>query len=99
MEETTPETNATRPSAEIPPEPKIGRLSSQVVSRHMPPSSAGEVLPNLWVGNLMSTGQVASTTCSTGPENQPSNKVVLTVISVLSNPNLIKFAKDSIEQQ
>ena len=84
---------------------RINGLSHDVVSRHMPSSSAGEVLPRLWIGNLMSVSHLDNLSQqSTSSDISSSNKslrknVIITVISVLSNPNLIRFATDALEQQ
>ena len=84
---------------------RINGLSHDVVSRHMPSSSAGEVLPRLWIGNLMSVSHLNNLSQqSTSSDISSSNKslrknVIITVISVLSNPNLIRFATDALEQQ
>ena len=84
---------------------RINGLSHDVVSRHMPSSSAGEVLPGLWIGNLMSVSHLDNLSQqSTSSDISSSNKslrknVIITVISVLSNPNLIRFATDALEQQ
>ena len=86
-------------------EHSINGLSHDVVSRHMPSSSAGEVLPGLWIGNLMSVSHLDNLSQqSTSSDISSSNKslrknVIITVISVLSNPNLIRFATDALEQQ
>jgi len=74
---------------------KISGLSPQVISRHMPHSSASEVMPGLWVGNLMSLSHLNDI----GSENQQTNKRAITVVSALGNPNLIQLAKDLIEKQ
>lgn len=52
--------------------------------------SMGEVLPGLWVGNLMSVSKLLQT--------QAATPLHLTIISVLSNQNLIRLVKDILEQ-
>jgi len=83
-------------------------LSPVVLSRHMPQSSAGQVISGLWIGNLMSVSHLddiihqSMTFCSDSNTSSLSNnkkEVVITVISVLSNPNLIRLATDLIEKQ
>ena len=83
-------------------------LSSEVLSRHIPKSSAGQVLSGLWIGNLMSVShlddiiQQSMTLCSdsnTSSLSDNKKEVVITVISVLSNPNLIRLATDLIKKQ
>lgn len=67
------------------------------------PNAAGEVLPGLWVGNLMSTfhlGHLAQESTDIGSSSTDRRvAVVVTVISVLSNPNLIKLVTDALEGQ
>ena len=54
--------------------------------------SAGEVIPGLWVGNLISVSKMLQL-------QENSNKEThLTIISVLSNPNLIRLVSDILEQ-
>jgi hypothetical protein len=63
-------------------------------------NAAGEVLPGLWVGNLMSAfhlGHLAQESTNNGSSS--TERVVVTVISVLSNPNLIKLVTDALEDQ
>ena len=82
-------------------------LSPEVLSRHMPQKSAGQVLSGLWIGNLMSVShlddvQQSMTLCSdsnTSSLSDNKKEVVITVISVLSNQNLIRLATDLIEKQ
>ena len=80
-------------------------LSPEVLSRHMPQSSAGQVLSGLWIGNLMSVSHlddiIHSTVSNSNTSLLSDNKktVVITVITVLSNPNLIRLATDLIEKQ
>mgnify|MGYP000689740483 CR=1 FL=1 len=82
-------------------------LSPEVLSRHIPQSSAGQVLSGLWIGNLMSVSHlddIISTTPRSGSNtssvsDEKKKDVVITVISVLSNPNLIRLATDLIEKQ
>ena len=52
--------------------------------------SMGEVLPGLWVGNLMSVSKLLQT--------QAAPHLHLTIISVLSNQNLVRLVKDILEQ-
>jgi len=55
-------------------------------------SAMGEVIPGLWVGNLMSVSKMLQL-------HQNSNmETHLTIISVLSNPNLIRLVSDILEQ-
>lgn len=67
------------------------------------PNAAGEVLPGLWVGNLMSAfhlGHLAQESTDIGSSSTDRRvAVVVTVISVLSNPNLIKLVTDALEGQ
>jgi len=83
-------------------------LSPEVLSRHMPQKSAGQVLSGLWIGNLMSVSHlddiIQQSTMLYSDSNTSSlsdikKEVVITVISVLSNPNLIRLATDLIEKQ
>ena len=83
------------------------KLSLEVINRHMPKSSAAEVLPSLWVGNLMAVShlnnlmQQSTTPAADTADTKDTFKknLVITVVSVLSNPNLIRFATDALEQQ
>lgn len=86
----------------------VGRtdgLSSEVVSRHLPQRSAGEVLPGLWVGNLMSVSHLGQLFVAKNPvdigtcQSNDSRVTTITVISALSNPNLLKLTKSFIEKQ
>ena len=83
----------------------MSSLSPEVLSRHMPQSSAGQVLSGLWIGNLMSVSHlddiIHRTVSDSNTSSLSDNKktVVVTVISVLSNPNLIRLATDLIEKQ
>lgn len=55
-------------------------------------SAMGEVIPGLWVGNLMSVSKMIQL-------HKNSNKEThLTIISVLSNQNLIRLVSDILEQ-
>jgi len=55
-------------------------------------ASMGEVIPGLWVGNLMSVSKILQL-------HERSNKEIhLTIISVLSNPNLVRLVTDILEQ-
>ena len=82
-------------------------LSPEVLSRHIPQSSAGQVLSGLWIGNLMSVSHlddIISTTPRSGSNtslvsDEKKKDVVITVISVLSNPNLIRLATDLMGKQ
>eukprot|EP00584_Thalassiosira_punctigera_P017855 CAMPEP_0172560680 /NCGR_PEP_ID=MMETSP1067-20121228/89752_1 /TAXON_ID=265564 ORGANISM="Thalassiosira punctigera, Strain Tpunct2005C2" /NCGR_SAMPLE_ID=MMETSP1067 /ASSEMBLY_ACC=CAM_ASM_000444 /LENGTH=243 /DNA_ID=CAMNT_0013350531 /DNA_START=98 /DNA_END=826 /DNA_ORIENTATION=- len=87
-------------------------LSPQAISRHLPPSSVGEVLPErknhhdahprLWVGNLMSITHLADLVQKSTRDDGstiPSERAFVTVISVLSNKNMIRFAADALQQQ
>jgi len=75
----------------------------------MPQSSAGKVLSGLWIGNLMSVShlddiiQHSTPSCcsdsNTSSSSDNKKEVVITVISVLSNLNLIRLATDLIEKQ
>ena len=56
--------------------------------------SMGEVLPGLWVGNLMSVSKLLQTQAA--PHLHLTTSV--TIISVLSNQNLIRLVKDILEQ-
>jgi protein-tyrosine phosphatase len=80
------------------------KLSPEVINRHMPKSSAAEVLPSLWVGNLMAVSHLnnlmqQSTTPAADTKDTFKKNLVITVVSVLSNPNLIRFVTDALEQQ
>ena len=55
--------------------------------------SMGEVLPGLWVGNLMSVSKLLQTQAA-----PPHLHLTITIISVLSNQNLIRLVKDILEQ-
>jgi hypothetical protein len=57
--------------------------------------AAGEVLPGLWVGNLMSVYNLTRLI----QHSNENKEVVVTVISVLSNPNLISMATKALEEQ
>lgn len=95
------------------------KLSPEVIPRHMPSSSIGEVLPGLlWVGNLMSVTkieslvQISTERRTTRDEMHTSSasirtidstslsekKAIVTVISILSNTNLIKFVTDALQR-
>ncbi|KAL9185224.1 hypothetical protein ACHAXT_003001 [Thalassiosira profunda] len=64
----------------------------------MPSSAWGEVMPGLFVGNLTAVAKLRDLAKCDG--GQPSNiAVIVTVISVLSNANLVRFASDAIEKQ
>ena len=86
----------------------MSSLSPEVLSRHMPQSSAGQVLSSLWIGNLMSVSHLddiihqSTTVCSdsnTSSLSDNKKEAVITVITVLSNPNLIRLVTDLIEKQ
>jgi hypothetical protein len=57
--------------------------------------SMGEVLPNLWVGNLMSVSKLLQTQAAPPHLHLTTS---ITIISVLSNKNLIRLVKDILEQ-
>ncbi|KAL3792076.1 hypothetical protein ACHAW5_008246 [Stephanodiscus triporus] len=70
------------------------------MDRTIPSNSAGEVLPGLWVGNFMSVfhlGYLAKKSTKIGSSS--TDKVVVTVISVLSNPNLILLVTNALKEQ
>ena len=56
----------------------------------------GEVIPGLWVGNLMSVSKMLQLLHE--HENINNRETHLTIISVLSNPNLIRLVSDILEQ-
>ena len=74
-------------------------LSDELISRHMPSSAWGEVMPGLFVGNLTSEAKLRDLANSSDHRQQSNIKVIVTVISVLSNANLVRFASDAIEKQ
>ncbi len=56
-------------------------------------SAMGEVIPGLWVGNLMSVSKMLQL-----HKNSSNKETHLTIISVLSNQNLIRLVSDILEQ-
>jgi predicted protein tyrosine phosphatase len=68
-------------------------------------NAAGEVLPGLWVGNLMSVYnlirliQQRSNEFGSISTTNESKEVAVTVISVLSNPNLISRTTKALDEQ
>lgn len=56
-------------------------------------SAMGEVIPGLWVGNLMSVSKILQL-----HERSNNKETHLTIISVLSNPNLVRLVTDILEQ-
>jgi len=56
--------------------------------------SMGEVLPGLWVGNFVSVSEILNQSY----ERSDNKTLHLTIISVLSNSNLIHFVKGILEQ-
>lgn len=57
--------------------------------------AAGEVLPGLWVGSLMSVYYLTRLI----QHSNENKEVVMTVISVLSNPNLVSMTTQALEEQ
>eukprot|EP00804_Cyclotella_cryptica_P023947 CCRYP_010075-RA/>CCRYP_010075-RA protein AED:0.06 eAED:0.06 QI:360/1/1/1/0/0/2/190/276 len=90
--------------SKLPCAPKVS--SSAAALRH-----AGEVIPNLWVGNIRSVSlieeliRMSTERCARHLENRKQDRtkqraaVTLTVISVISNPNLLKFVADSLDER
>ena len=68
-------------------------MSSQAAMSAHNNESMGEVLPGLWVGNLMSVSKLLQTQAA-----PPHLHLTITIISVLSNQNLIRLATDILEQ-
>ena len=56
-------------------------------------SAMGEVIPGLWVGNLMSVSKMLQL-----HKNSSNKETHLTIISVLSNQNLMRLVSDILEQ-
>ena len=57
-------------------------------------SAMGEVIPDLWVGNLMSVSRILQLQ----HERRSDKEIYLTIISVLSNSNLIRLVTDVLEK-
>lgn len=89
------ELTSTKPSCA----PKVS--ASVMALRH-----AAEVIPNLWVGDIRSVSymedlvRMSSKNCAREQDRvKRGAAVTFTVISVVSNPNLLKFIADSLDQK
>ena len=68
---------------------------------------AGEVIPGLWVGDIRSVSciddlvQISTSRCRGPNQNDQARgrAVTITVISIMSNENLIKYVADLLEQK
>ena len=76
-------------------QPSLHKHTTSLLMTSDPPDCAmGEVIPGLWVGNLMSVSKMLQL----HHENNINRETHLTIISVLTNPNLIRLVSDILEQ-
>ncbi|KAL3826694.1 hypothetical protein ACHAXA_001217 [Cyclostephanos tholiformis] len=76
------------------------RLSPQPISTPASLPYAGEVLPGLWVGKLMSTMHLANLAQkSTNVSPGSMDKVTVSVISILAAPAMIQLVTRALEEQ
>ena len=59
-------------------------------------TAMGEVIPGVWVGNLISVSKMLKLLHESSSNKE--KEIHLTIISVLSNPNLIRLVFDILEQ-
>ena len=59
-------------------------------------TAMGEVIPGVWVGNLISVSKMLKLLHESSSNKE--KEIHLTIVSVLSNPNLIRLVSDILEQ-